>query len=71
MFFTCFIIGAVVLHDLPLFEYMCFCGAFTASIVELGEPFGLNDNLTIPVCSGMVMYLSAQRIGVYHLLTPA
>ncbi|NMX22245.1 hypothetical protein C5S30_07505 [ANME-1 cluster archaeon GoMg4] len=55
MFVTCLIIGCLILHSLPV----AVCGAIGATIAD-GVPFkvqkvAINDNLTIPLFSGLLM----------------
>lgn len=63
---TCLIAGMGTLYGVHLFEYIVFCGAIAATITELGLgiPSWVNDNLTIPVISGLAMTLAQQRLGV-------
>jgi glycerol-3-phosphate acyltransferase PlsY len=55
-FIVCFVIGLFVAWLFPahLNLQIIALGAFTATIVEL-LPLGLDDNLTIPLISGLVM----------------
>lgn len=62
MFIICFFIGFNMFWDIHMREYPVFLGALCASIVELYEPFGINDNLTIPTFSSLVLYWGFQRI---------
>jgi len=58
-FIVCFVIGLFVAWLFPTYLNLKIIaiGAFTATIVEL-LPLGLDDNLTIPLISGLVMEIS-------------
>mmetsp|Transcript_59802 Transcript_59802/g.129632 ORF Transcript_59802/g.129632 Transcript_59802/m.129632 type:complete len:287 (+) Transcript_59802:320-1180(+) len=62
MFLVCFVIGCSVFASVRLREYPVFFGALTATLTELFEPLHLNDNLTIPLLSSMVMQWAFARI---------
>jgi diacylglycerol kinase (CTP) len=62
MFCVCFLVGTAVFASVRLREYPIFFGALAATLTELYEPFGLNDNLTIPVFSSVAMQLAFRRI---------
>jgi len=62
MFISCFIVGVVVFGEEPLREYPVFLGAVAATVVELWEPFAINDNLTIPVMSGLAIHFGFARL---------
>eukprot|EP00936_MAST-01D_sp_MAST-1D-sp1_P000853 g853.t1 len=62
MFVACFFVGLLVFSDVYLSEYAVFVGALMATVVELHEPFGLNDNLTIPVLSGFALTWGFARV---------
>eukprot|EP00300_Choanocystis_sp_HF-7_P007658 c15428_g1_i1.p1 GENE.c15428_g1_i1~~c15428_g1_i1.p1 ORF type:complete len:277 (-),score=44.33 c15428_g1_i1:152-946(-) len=62
MFIVCFIVGCFVFAEVHLREYAVFFGSFVATLTELYEPFKLNDNLTIPVMSGVAMIYAFHRI---------
>jgi dolichol kinase len=66
MFLVCFTIGCTVFSEVRLCEYAVFIGAMVATLVELFEPFELNDNLTIPVFSALSMEWALQRLQ-FHL----
>ena len=42
-------------------EYAIFFGALVATLTELHEPLGINDNLTIPLFSSLAMQLAFYR----------
>jgi len=56
-FFVASCIAGLVIsaYFYPLPHWVIYAGAATAAVVEI-SPFGLNDNLTIPVVSGGVMW---------------
>lgn len=62
MFFSCFIVGVIVFGEEPLREYPIFLGAAAATLVELWEPFAINDNLTIPVIAGLAIHFGFARL---------
>jgi len=62
MFCICFIVGNVIFAQVHLGEYPVFFGALAATITELYEPFGINDNLSIPVMSSLMMQYAFTRI---------
>ena len=63
MFIVCFVTGMIVFQEVPLCEYGVFFGSLVASLTELYEPFGLNDNLTIPVFSALGLHWGLLRVG--------
>lgn len=62
MLISCCIIGMIIYGDVYLSEYAVMLGAVVATITELYEPFGLNDNLTIPMISSLALQLGLSRI---------
>ncbi len=62
MLVVCFAVGALSFLKVPLGEYVAFVGAITATLVELYEPFSLNDNLTIPPLSCAAMVWALNRV---------
>ena len=62
MFIICFVMGSTMFASIHLREYPVFFGALAATLVELYEPLGLNDNLTIPLISSVAMQLGFTRI---------
>jgi len=46
----------------PLREYAVFIGALAATLTELYEPYGVNDNLTVPVIAGLLLTWGFLRI---------
>ena len=43
-------------------EYPVFFGALAATLTEVYEPLGLNDNLTIPVFSAISLMFGFSRV---------
>ena len=62
MFVTCFAVAYCLFGEVCLAEYAAFIGAAAATLTELHEPFGLNDNLTIPLISSAAMNWAFTRI---------
>jgi len=62
MFFVCFGVGCLVFNEVHLSEYAVFVAALIATLTELYEPFGLNDNLTIPVVTSLALTWGLMRI---------
>jgi len=62
MFITCCIIGFTMFSTVHLREYPVIIGAAVATITELYEPFGLNDNLTIPLLSSLALTWGFARV---------
>lgn len=64
MFLTCLAVGMTVFADSQLREYAVVVGALVATITELYEPFGLNDNLTIPMLTSVALSWGFQRTAI-------
>lgn len=62
MFSVCFFIGINMFWDVHMREYPVTLGAIAAALVELLEPFGINDNLTIPLLSCLALQFGFYRI---------
>jgi diacylglycerol kinase (CTP) len=62
MLIACTIIGMIIYGDIYMSEYAVFLGALVATVTELYEPFGLNDNLTIPIVSSLALQWGLSRI---------
>ena len=64
---TCFLIGLAVFHQVgarwPDAARLAVVGAIAAALVEL-LPLRINDNVTIPLISGLVLMLTATWLGV-------
>ncbi len=43
-------------------EYAVFVGALAATLAELYEPLGLNDNMTIPVVTALALEWGFARV---------
>jgi dolichol kinase len=69
MFATCMFVGLMAFSfaTTKLSDYAVVVGSLVATLVELYEPFGLNDNITIPVLSGFALQWALQRIKVCGL----
>ena len=65
MFIACIVVGLFLFAEEPLAEYPVVLGAVVATIVELMEPFAVNDNLSIPVFTGLALHLGFLRMGAY------
>ena len=63
MFLVCIFVGVLMFKEVPLREYAIVLGAFAATLTELYEPFGVNDNLTIPVFSALSLHWGLLRLG--------
>merc|ERR1711920_339638 len=61
MFVTCFVFGCTIFSQVHLREYAVFFAALTATLAELYEPFGLNDNISIPVLSALALAFGFER----------
>lgn len=61
MFVVCFVFGCSIFSQVPLREYAVFIAALSATLVELYEPFGINDNVTIPVITAVSMTFGFAR----------
>eukprot|EP00298_Acanthocystis_sp_HF-20_P002916 c13299_g2_i1.p1 GENE.c13299_g2_i1~~c13299_g2_i1.p1 ORF type:complete len:262 (-),score=100.00 c13299_g2_i1:27-812(-) len=62
MFIVCFMTGCSIFAEVHLSEYAVFFGSLAATLTELYEPFGLDDNLTIPFVSGVALMWGFNRI---------
>jgi dolichol kinase len=63
MFSCCVGVGIVLFWRIHLAEYLIFSSAIVATLVELLGPHWLNDNLSIPLSSGLALTLACARIG--------
>eukprot|EP01113_Clastostelium_recurvatum_P015624 TRINITY_DN1874_c0_g1_i2.p1 TRINITY_DN1874_c0_g1~~TRINITY_DN1874_c0_g1_i2.p1 ORF type:complete len:276 (+),score=33.83 TRINITY_DN1874_c0_g1_i2:96-923(+) len=63
-FISCFIISLLIFWHVPLGEQLAFWGSLTATVTELLNPPWVDDNLSIPVISGIAMHLIAIRLGI-------
>merc|ERR1712151_1327667 len=62
MFVVCFVFGCTIFSEVHLREYAVCIGALVATLTELYEPFGINDNVTIPVLSSLALTFGFARI---------
>lgn len=62
MMLACVFIGMFLYSNVFMCEYAVFLGALAATLTELYEPFGLNDNLTIPLISSLALQFGLSRI---------
>lgn len=62
MFLVCVIFGCTIFSQVHLREYAVFFAALAATLVELYEPLGINDNVSIPVLSSLALTLGFARI---------
>ena len=62
MMIMCSVVGMIIYGNVYLGEYAVFVGALAATLTELYEPFGLNDNITIPMISSLALQLGLSRI---------
>jgi len=63
MFIICCVVGTVLFWHVPLAEYPVMVGASVATIAELLLPKWFDDNLSIPLLSGLALHLAFRRIG--------
>lgn len=61
MFLVCFVFGCSIFSQVHLREYPVFLASLVATLVELYEPFGINDNVSIPVTSCLAMTFGFAR----------
>ena len=69
MFLSCIVVGLLLFAQEPLSEYPVVIGAFVATIVELWEPFAVNDNLSIPLFTGLALHMGFARMEAYCTMT--
>jgi len=62
MFVVCIGVGYVAFWYIPMAEYPVVVSAFVATVVELYEPLGLNDNISIPLCTSLALSWAFERI---------
>jgi len=55
MFCICFVFGCTIFSQVHLREYPVFIASLVATLVELYEPLGINDNVSIPVLSSVAL----------------
>ncbi|KAF0981316.1 hypothetical protein FDP41_012576 [Naegleria fowleri] len=62
-FFICMAVGLTIFYHVHLYEYISLIGAITATLTELFLD-QINDNLSIPIMSGIALTLAQWRLGV-------
>lgn len=62
MFLVCVVFGCTIFSQVHLREYAVVTGALVATLVELYEPLGINDNITVPVFSSLALTIGFLRI---------
>jgi dolichol kinase len=62
MLIMCIIIGMIIYGNVYMAEYAVVIGAIAATLTELYEPFGLNDNITIPMISSLALQFGLSRL---------
>ncbi len=62
MFFACMICGLIGWWNVRFSDYAVLVGSICATLVELWEPLGLNDNITIPIFSGAALQWALARV---------
>lgn len=63
-FLSCFLICLVFLWNVQWVEQIAFWGALAATLTELLNPSFIDDNLSIPCISGLVIQLIASRLNI-------
>eukprot|EP01111_Echinosteliopsis_oligospora_P011236 TRINITY_DN3656_c0_g1_i1.p1 TRINITY_DN3656_c0_g1~~TRINITY_DN3656_c0_g1_i1.p1 ORF type:complete len:266 (-),score=31.23 TRINITY_DN3656_c0_g1_i1:50-847(-) len=63
-FISCFMICLVFLWQVKWVEQIAFWGALAATLTELLNPSFIDDNLSIPCISGLVIHLIAHRLDI-------
>lgn len=61
MFLVCMLFGCTIFSQVHLREYAVCIAALVATLAELYEPFGLNDNVSIPVLSSLALTFGFAR----------
>mmetsp|Transcript_129911 Transcript_129911/g.416915 ORF Transcript_129911/g.416915 Transcript_129911/m.416915 type:complete len:288 (-) Transcript_129911:78-941(-) len=61
MFLCCFVFGCSIFSQVHLREYAVFVASLVATLAELYEPFGINDNVSIPVLSSVALTFGFAR----------
>ena len=62
-FLVCLLVGFSIFYHVHLYEYISLVGAITATLTELFLD-QINDNLSIPIMSGIALTLAQWRLGV-------
>lgn len=71
MFLSCFIVGLTMFSQSHLREYPVFLAALVGTLTELYLPLGMDDNVSIPVMSGLTLTLGFHRISSCVRLGPS
>ncbi|ETO20150.1 hypothetical protein RFI_17068 [Reticulomyxa filosa] len=78
MFSVCFVVGINMFWNIHMREYPVILASLVAALTELIEPWGINDNLTIPFFSCLALQFGFHRIAtcdrnwdVWSLLDPS
>jgi len=61
MFVVCLVFGCTIYSQVHLREYAVVIAALVATLTELYEPLGINDNVTIPLLSGVALTFGFAR----------
>mmetsp|Transcript_41264 Transcript_41264/g.116810 ORF Transcript_41264/g.116810 Transcript_41264/m.116810 type:complete len:290 (-) Transcript_41264:95-964(-) len=61
MFVICFMFGCTIFSQVHLREYSVFIAALVSTLAELYEPFGINDNVSIPVLASLALTFGFER----------
>lgn len=61
MFAVCLLFGCTIFSQVHLREYSVVFAALVATLAELYEPFGINDNVSIPVLSSLALRIGFAR----------
>jgi len=63
-FSSCFLICYMIFFGIKFAEQLSFWGAIAAAVTELFNPSFIDDNLSIPIMSGLAMHLISLRLGI-------
>lgn len=61
MFLVCSVFGCTIFSQVHLREYAVLIAALVGSLAEVYEPFGINDNVAIPVLSALALTFGFER----------
>lgn len=61
MFVCCFVFGCTIFSQVHIREYAVFVASLIATLAELYEPLGINDNVSIPVLSSIALTFGFTR----------
>lgn len=71
MFMSCFIVGCTMFSQSHLREYPVFLASLIGTLTELYLPLGIDDNVSIPVISGLTLTYGFSRISSCVRLAPS